>query len=69
MKFASRFQFWSLARVARALLLVQVVAGLSVLVAGQYIDARQSLSPSTHESDRSTPPGLPDRHHIPDAVV
>ena len=66
MKTATRFQFWSVPRLARTVLVI--VAGLMLFVVCASMIERPAPEPS-QGSERKAAPGLPDRHHRIDALA
>ena len=71
MKTATPFQFWSVPRLARTVLVI--VAGLLLFVVSASMIERQApemTSPkSSQGSERKAAPGLPDRHHRIDVLA
>lgn len=68
MKSASGFQNWSVARVARAVIVIVSVALLLVVTASLF--ERPAPEPkSSQGTERKQAPGLPDRHHRTDVLA
>jgi hypothetical protein len=67
MNSATRFQFWSVAKVARTVLMFAVVMLVAVITASMRPTAIRESAPQG--SERVNPPGLPDAHHHIDSVA
>ena len=69
MKTATRFQFWSRAKVARAILLAQVVAVVSVVLVGTFIGLKRNTADRpvnatpAHDTERNGIPGIRSHHN------
>lgn len=68
MKTATQFQFWSVSRLTRTILVI--VAGVMLFVVTASMIERPAPEPkSSQGSEQKAAPGLPDRHHRIDVLA